>query len=120
MATREAVMERAVELFVQQLGEKPVNIVEGANIAEDLDADSLDRVELVMEIEDQFDIKISDEDAQKIETVGQAVDYVLAHADPAKLDSVLSTPYDPKPDKDKKKETAADAETEPVEEPASA
>ena len=51
-----------------------------ASFQGDLDADSLDLVELIMELEDQFDMKISDEDAQKIETVGQAVDYVTSHS----------------------------------------
>ena len=78
-ASREEVFERIKEVLSERLSVEEADINEEANFQEDLDADSLDLVEMIMELEDQFGIKIPDEDAQKIQTVGQAVDYVTSH-----------------------------------------
>ena len=78
-ASRDEVFERVKEVLVDKLGVEEGEITEEASFQEDLEADSLDLVEMIMELEDQFGIKISDEDAQKIQTVGQAVDYVTSH-----------------------------------------
>ena len=75
-ASRAEIYDRVKEVLVEQLGVDEGDVNEKASFQEDLDADSLDLVELIMELEDQFGVKISDEDAQGIQTVGQAVDYI--------------------------------------------
>ena len=65
-----------------------------ASFVNDLGADSLDTVELVMEFEDEFELSIPDEEAEKINTVGQAIDYVRKHATPsARYNTVVSQPF---------------------------
>jgi acyl carrier protein len=66
------------EIIVEQLGVTPEQVTPEASFIEDLGADSLDTVELVMALEEEFDIQIPDEEAEKITTVQQAVDYIAA------------------------------------------
>jgi acyl carrier protein len=79
-ASREEVFERVKEVLTEQLGVEEDQISEEASFQDDLDADSLDLVELIMELEDQFGVKIPDEEAQGIKTVNQAVDYIMENA----------------------------------------
>ena len=71
--------EEVKAIIVDLLGVDEEKVVEKARFREDLEADSLDLVELIMKFEDVFGTEISDEDAQKITTVGQAVEYLEAH-----------------------------------------
>lgn len=75
--TREEVLKLVIGHLAEELGVDAGRITEDARFKEDLEADSLDLVELVVELEDRYDIRIPEEDAEKIKTVGQAVDYVL-------------------------------------------
>ena len=70
------VEERVKEIIVEQLGVEENDVTPAAKFIEDLGADSLDTVELVMAFEEEFDIEIPDEDAEKITTVGDAIAYI--------------------------------------------
>lgn len=70
--------EKLKEIIVEQLGVDPELVTREARFREDLEADSLDLVELIMAFEDEFGGEISDEEAQQLKTVGQAVDYLSA------------------------------------------
>ena len=71
-----ALEEKVTGLIVEQLGVSKEEAVHGASFIDDLGADSLDIVELVMSLEEAFDIEIPDEDAEKIQTIGDAIDYL--------------------------------------------
>jgi acyl carrier protein len=71
--------ERVKKIVVEQLGVKEDEVTTNASFVDDLGADSLDTVELVMALEEEFECEIPDEEAEKITTVQQAVDYVKAH-----------------------------------------
>lgn len=73
------VNERIIKIVSERLGVDESEVKKEATFKEDLGADSLDVVELVMELEDEFDLEISDEDAEKITTVGDVIDYIERH-----------------------------------------
>lgn len=74
-----SIFERLKKIIVEQLGVDPDQVTMEAKFRDDLKADSLDLVELIMAIEEEFGGEVSDEDAQKIVTVGDAVRYIEAH-----------------------------------------
>ncbi len=71
--------DRVKKIVAEQLGVKEEEVTENASFVDDLGADSLDTVELVMALEEEFDTEIPDEEAENITTVQQAVDYVKSH-----------------------------------------
>jgi acyl carrier protein len=77
--TKDEVFAKVKDIIVEQLGADESDIVMEASFRDDLEADSLDLVELIMAFEEEFGGEISDEEAQKITTVGQAVEYLYGH-----------------------------------------
>ncbi len=74
-----AIFERLQSIVAEQLGVDQEQVVREAEFVADLNADSLDMVELVMSLEEEFGVEISDEDVESIRTVGDAVDYIEEH-----------------------------------------
>ncbi|HKK01134.1 MAG TPA: acyl carrier protein [Desulfuromonadales bacterium] len=75
-----SIAERVKQIVAEQLGVDEDQVTNEASFMDDLGADSLDTVELVMALEEEFDIEISDEDAEKIQTVQDAIDYISEHS----------------------------------------
>lgn len=73
------IQERVKKIVIEQLGAKEEDVTDKASFVDDLGADSLDTVELVMALEEEFETEIPDEEAEKITTVQQAVDYINAN-----------------------------------------
>ena len=76
----QAIKDKIVNIISEQMGVEKTEINRETSFINDLNADSLDTVELVMEFEDEFDMDIPDEEAEKIQTVGAAVDYIVTVA----------------------------------------
>jgi acyl carrier protein len=74
------IVERVTKLVCEQLGVKEDEVTAEASFVEDLGADSLDTVELVMALEEEFETEIPDEEAEKITTVKEAIDYIESHS----------------------------------------
>jgi acyl carrier protein len=74
-----SVEERVKKIIVDQLGVKEEDVIDDASFVDDLGADSLDTVELVMALEEEFNCEIPDEEAEKITTVKAAIEYINAH-----------------------------------------
>ena len=74
------IAKRVKEIVAEQLGVEESQVVAEASFMDDLGADSLDTVELVMALEEEFDLEIPDEDAEKIQTVNDAIEYITEHS----------------------------------------
>ena len=79
--TQEEIFEKVKEIIVEQLGVTETSVTLEASFIDDLGADSLDIVELIMALEEEFDTEIPDADAEKVVTVGDVVDYIKDHVE---------------------------------------
>lgn len=79
MSTAVEVQEKIIQIVSEQMSVDKGEIARETSFVNDLNADSLDTVELVMELEDEFDLTIPDEEAEKLKTVGEAIDYIQKH-----------------------------------------
>ena len=82
----QAIEKKVIEIISEQMGVDKSEITRETSFINDLNADSLDTVELVMEFEDEFDMSIPDEEAEKIQTVGAAIDYIAKVAQTKKAE----------------------------------
>ena len=74
--SEKSISEKVKDIIVEQLGVNPEQVTETASFIEDLGADSLDTVELVMAFEEEFGVEVPDEDAEKLQTVGNVIEYI--------------------------------------------
>ncbi|MDD2676294.1 MAG: acyl carrier protein [Methylacidiphilaceae bacterium] len=81
MAEKKSIEERVKEMIVEQLGVNPEQVTPKAKFIEDLGADSLDTVELVMAFEEEFNVEVPDEEAEKLQRVGDVVRYIEEHVE---------------------------------------
>ena len=79
MPTAVEIEEKVMMIVAEQMSVDRSEITRNTSFVDDLNADSLDTVELVMELEDEFDLTIPDEEAEKLKTVGEAIDYIKKH-----------------------------------------
>ena len=79
VATTVEIQEKVMQIVCEQMSVEKSELSRETSFVNDLNADSLDTVELVMELEDEFDLTIPDEEAEKLKTVGSAIDYIQAH-----------------------------------------
>lgn len=80
MASKDQIFDKVKAIIVDQLGVEEDEVTPEASFIEDLGADSLDIVELIMALEEEFEIEVPDEDAEKLSTVADAVDYIKDHS----------------------------------------
>ncbi len=79
MPTEAEIEEKVYQIVSEQMGIDRSELVRDTSFVDDLNADSLDTVELVMEFEDEFEMSIPDEEAEKIRTIGQTIEYIVEH-----------------------------------------